>query len=58
MLPPHFLAPKTGEKVLDMCAAPGSKTSQLLEMVGIDGLVVANDLELQRCHVLMHGLLQ
>lgn len=58
MLPPLFLQPQPNDKVLDMCAAPGSKTSQLLEMVGLNGLVVANDMELTRCHVLMHGVVQ
>lgn len=59
MLSSLLLAPKPGERVLDMCAAPGSKTTQLLECVrswsGMDpsavddpdsgGLVVANDLD-------------
>ena len=33
MIPPVVLAPRPGDAVLDMCAAPGSKTSQLLETV-------------------------
>ncbi|KAF2840125.1 S-adenosyl-L-methionine-dependent methyltransferase [Patellaria atrata CBS 101060] len=33
MIPPLLLDVKPGMKVLDMCAAPGSKTSQLIEMV-------------------------
>ena len=59
MLSVLLLAPKPGERVLDMCAAPGSKTTQLLEYArgwsGLDpstvdepdkgGLVVANDLD-------------
>lgn len=31
MLPPLYMNIQPGDKVLDMCAAPGSKTSQLLE---------------------------
>lgn len=31
MIPVTLLNPKPGEKVLDMCAAPGSKTIQILE---------------------------
>ena len=38
MLPPLFLNCEEGEKVIDMCAAPGSKTSQLMEQVGMNGL--------------------
>ena len=34
MIPPIVLDPKDGMSVLDMCAAPGSKTCQLLEVVG------------------------
>jgi 16S rRNA C967 or C1407 C5-methylase (RsmB/RsmF family) len=47
-------------QVLDMCAAPGSKTFQILEMLhaGSDatppGLVVANDADMQRCNLLTH----
>lgn len=33
MIPPHFLDVKPGMVVLDMCAAPGSKTAQLAEMI-------------------------
>jgi 16S rRNA C967 or C1407 C5-methylase (RsmB/RsmF family) len=36
MLPPLFLDIKSSDMVLDMCAAPGSKTSQILEMLSID----------------------
>ena len=34
MIPPVVLDVKEGMSVLDMCAAPGSKTCQLLEVVG------------------------
>ncbi|CAI6327186.1 unnamed protein product [Periconia digitata] len=33
MIPPHFLDVKPGMVVLDMCAAPGSKSAQLAEMI-------------------------
>lgn len=46
MLPPLFLDPKPGDYVLDMCAAPGSKTCQMLEMMdGGKGVLVANDVD-------------
>lgn len=32
----HFLTPKTGEKILDACAAPGGKTAHLLELAHCD----------------------
>lgn len=31
MIPPIFLKVENHHKVLDMCAAPGSKTTQLIE---------------------------
>ncbi|KAF8338241.1 S-adenosyl-L-methionine-dependent methyltransferase [Cantharellus anzutake] len=45
--------------VLDMCAAPGSKTAQLLEALhsGTDmpsGVVIANDSDNKRSHMLVH----
>lgn len=44
MIPPLLLAPQKGEKVLDLCAAPGSKTTQIAEMMGDSGTVDAWDL--------------
>ena len=52
MLPPLFLDIEPHHKVLDMCAAPGSKTMQLLEMLHAvenpTGVVVANDVDMKR----------
>lgn len=44
MLPPLLLAPQPGETVLDLCAAPGSKTTQIAEMMGDRGRISAWDL--------------
>uniref|UniRef100_A0A0G4I9L1 SAM-dependent MTase RsmB/NOP-type domain-containing protein n=1 Tax=Chromera velia CCMP2878 TaxID=1169474 RepID=A0A0G4I9L1_9ALVE len=38
LLGPLFLRPETGHKVLDLCAAPGSKSSQLLEQMVLDSM--------------------
>lgn len=43
MIPPLVLNPKPSEIVLDMCAAPGSKTTQMAAMMKNKGLIVAND---------------
>jgi tRNA (cytosine49-C5)-methyltransferase len=48
MLPPLVLQPQPGETVLDMCAAPGSKTTQLGQYMKDQGLLVANDADYKR----------
>jgi NOL1/NOP2/sun family putative RNA methylase len=48
MIPPLILSPKPGDLVLDMCAAPGSKTTQMGAMMHSTGLIVANDYKGQR----------
>lgn len=48
MVPPVVLSPKPTDRILDMCAAPGSKTSQILEDLGPKGCIVANDANYQR----------
>jgi len=43
MLPPLALDPQPGESVLDLTAAPGSKTTQLACLMRNEGRLVAND---------------
>ncbi|MBI4149838.1 RsmB/NOP family class I SAM-dependent RNA methyltransferase [Candidatus Woesearchaeota archaeon] len=45
MIPPIVLDPKPGETVLDLCAAPGSKTTQMGQYMKNKGLLVANDVD-------------
>ncbi|MDP6641792.1 MAG: NOL1/NOP2/sun family putative RNA methylase [Candidatus Nanoarchaeia archaeon] len=47
MIPPIVLDPKD-EIVLDMCASPGSKTTQLSSLMKNKGLIVANDININR----------
>ncbi|KAJ1510023.1 hypothetical protein HMI54_001904 [Coelomomyces lativittatus] len=58
MLPPLFLQMEPHHQVIDLCAAPGSKTAQLLELVHSEngGLVVANDADSKRAYTLVHQL--
>ena len=42
-LPVEVLDPRPGEKVLDMCAAPGGKTTQIAAKMENSGLVISND---------------
>ena len=52
MLPPIVLDPHPGERVLDMAAAPGSKTTQMAAMMNNSGTIVANDLRDDRIRAL------
>jgi NOL1/NOP2/sun family putative RNA methylase len=47
-LPVSVLNPQPGEKILDMCAAPGGKTTQIAAIMENKGLVVSNDKSQQR----------
>jgi len=48
MIPPLVLRPQPGDTVLDMCAAPGSKTTQMAALMNNEGVIVANDVAHQR----------
>jgi 16S rRNA (cytosine1407-C5)-methyltransferase len=52
MLPALILAPCPGERVLDMCAAPGSKTTQMAAMMNNEGEIVAVEAIHQRSYKL------
>jgi 16S rRNA (cytosine967-C5)-methyltransferase len=46
------LAPQAGEAVLDLCAAPGTKTTQMVEAMGDAGRIVASDKSEEKLKVL------
>jgi NOL1/NOP2/sun family putative RNA methylase len=48
MVPPLVLDPQPGESILDMCASPGSKTTEISQMMENRGLVIANEPSLAR----------
>lgn len=43
MLVAHIIDPKPGEVILDMCSAPGGKTTHIAELMGNQGEIVARD---------------
>lgn len=56
MIPPLVLNPKEGEKVLDMTAAPGSKTTQMACLMNNNGYILANELDKIRCERLKYNV--
>jgi 16S rRNA (cytosine967-C5)-methyltransferase len=50
------LAPESGDRVLDACAAPGGKTAFLVCRIGEEGRVVAGDLRPDRTGLITPGL--
>lgn len=56
MLPVLALKPKVGEFVLDMCASPGSKTTQIAASMNNTGVIIANEISLGRIKILASNL--
>ncbi len=49
-------APRPGEKVLDLCAAPGGKSTMLAGMLMGEGLLVSNEIHPQRARILSQNV--
>jgi NOL1/NOP2/fmu family ribosome biogenesis protein len=47
-----YLGSSTGSKVLDLCAAPGGKSTHLASLLGDDSLLISNEVMPQRAHIL------
>lgn len=56
MLPIIALQPKVNEKILDLCAAPGSKTTQIAAEMNNKGLIIANEISMGRIKILASNL--
>lgn len=56
MIPPLALNPKKNSIILDSCACPGSKTTQLAAMIKNTGIIVANDDDFTRLNALKSNL--
>jgi NOL1/NOP2/sun family putative RNA methylase len=52
------LDPQEGENVLDMCAAPGSKTTHIAALMNNKGKILANDIDMSRVSSLKNVLYQ
>lgn len=56
MTPASRLPVEPGERVLDLCAAPGGKATELAVRLRGRGVLVANDISASRARALLHNL--
>lgn len=56
MFPVEALNPQKGDKVLDLCAAPGGKTIQIASKIGEEGILVSNDIKSGRMRSLVKNI--
>ncbi|HQI39466.1 MAG: hypothetical protein B6D44_02950 [Ignavibacteriales bacterium UTCHB2] len=56
MLPPLVLNPDSNDVVMDLCGAPGSKSTQLAELMGNKGTLIINEVDNKRIKSLIFNL--
>lgn len=56
MSPGAYMPIEEGDKVLDLCAAPGGKSTQLAAKLGQSGVLVSNDISASRARALLKNL--
>jgi NOL1/NOP2/sun family putative RNA methylase len=56
MIPVQILDPQSGEIIIDLCAAPGGKTTQLAQFMENQGAIVATDISRKRVKSLRSNL--
>uniref|UniRef100_A0A8R1XP19 SAM_MT_RSMB_NOP domain-containing protein n=1 Tax=Onchocerca volvulus TaxID=6282 RepID=A0A8R1XP19_ONCVO len=56
LLPVMALAPQPNEIILDVCSAPGGKSSHIAALMKNTGVLYANDANMQRCRAVIGNL--
>lgn len=56
MSPVAVLDPKPGERILDLCAAPGGKSGQIAARLNGKGFLLSNEIEFSRARILLGNL--
>ena len=56
MVPVTYLDPKPGERILDLCAAPGGKSTQIAAAMQGEGLLVCNEIHPARAKILSENI--
>ena len=56
MAPVALLEPQPGEKVCDLCAAPGGKTTQIAGRMGGEGFLLCNEINPKRAKILSRNI--
>ena len=56
MAPVALLQPQPGEKVCDLCAAPGGKTTQIAGRMGGEGFLLCNEINPKRAKILSRNI--
>ncbi len=56
MAPVEILSPQPGDKVLDLCAAPGGKSTQIAQKMQGEGILISNEIVPSRCKILLENI--
>ena len=56
MAPVFLLDPQPGEKICDLCAAPGGKTTQIAGRMGGEGFLLCNEINPKRAKILSRNI--